>query len=190
MALTDIIAKIDADADAQVAAIIHAAHNDAAAHVEKMKTTAIADGRARDVALVATLAQEERAALSRARQTAARRIAQVKRELVDDIYEQVLTDMEKCDDARYAALLTPWIVALPETLASSTVVYVATKRSAIMTQILVSARRTFRVVADDTVPIGCVVRTVDADYDLTIARRLADCRAVDEHRIATILFDL
>jgi len=189
MALHDITQKILDDANAEAQRI----RRDAKAQIKRIIADAEAQKKARERAsdqeTERIIAQRERAALSRARRGAQQAIAAAKRAAIDDVLARVRAAIVDADDARYAQFLTRFIAAVPEgERGAISAVRVPPQRRAVTQDVLAKTGITAPLTDDATIDAGVVLVGADADYDLTLARVLADRARELEAQITQKLF--
>lgn len=189
MALQDITTKILDDAKKQATQIARSAVSDAKCIAQDGEKANKAYERQSDQETAQIIESRERTALSRARRGARQIINTQKRSLIDSVIADACAQIVDADDMMYTAFLTRLLDAVDGDVRAQIVeVRAPRERLEISQNICKKSGIMGRVVADDSVAAGMILISAEADYNLTLSRRIADLSREMEAKIAKDLF--
>lgn len=189
MALQDITTKILDDAKKRATQIARTAKDDVKRITQDGERANKAHERQSDQETAQIIESRERTALSRARRGAHQIISAQKRTLIDHVLADASAQIIGADDVTYEAFLSQALDAVDKDVRGKiTEIHAPQKRLDVSQRICAKMGISGVVVADDAVDAGVILVSKDADYDVTLHRRITDMSQDIEAEIAKSLF--
>ena len=188
MSLQGITEKIQAEATAEATTIKSEAEKKRAEIVEAATSQKADIESAFKTTLEKQQAHRRSVVESLEKQRASMALQSVKRRVLDDVYEQALTELLATPASDYVSLLVSRYEALVPKKTKITSIVAPENRKKETEEIAKKLDWEAKITTDAKLKGGCVLVGSDFEYDLSLEKLFAESRAVTETDTANILF--